>query len=78
MKKYESASELWKQIVWNNYRKFAPAALSLPQFFALAELTEKADFLRRSGLRRRETASTSPVALPAEPMEHRLCSLFGD
>ena len=78
MKKYESASELYKQIVWDQYRKATGAAPSLPEFTALSELTEKADFLRRNGLLPESAESASPISLPAEPMEDRLCSLFAD
>ena len=78
MKKYESASELWKEIVWDQYRKAVGAIPSLPQFFALSELAEKAKFPNRSGLRPENAEPAAPVSLPAEPMEDRICALFGD
>ena len=71
MKKPESASEQWKQALWNRYRS---AANVVPQ--------EKSPFLRQSHLMTdsAEIAALYPIAalIPAEPMEQRLVALFAD
>ena len=78
MKKSESASELYKQIVWDQYRKAVGAIPSLPEFVALSELAEKAKFPNQSGLRPENAQPAAPVSLPTELMEDRICALFSD